>query len=393
MKVILATGIFPPDIGGPATYTEKLAKEFQTRGIKTKVICYSDVKKYGNYKFPVIRISRKYPKIIKHFLYFLELLKLTQNGDVIYAQNPISVGFPSLLVSKILKKKLIVKVVGDAAWESYVNKTSRTKVSLVRDRQKFDNLEVFQKKKYDFFTEFIRKIQKFVLKNAEKIITPSQYLKNIICGWDISEGKVEVIYNAVEEIDFDILKEEAKKKIGIEGDIILSIGRLSPWKGFDALIDVFPDLLRENPDFKLVIVGEGEEKENLESRIKNLELEDRVKLIGKVDHKEIPFYFKAADIFILNSAYEGLSHVILEAMQFGVLVIASNKGGNPELIKDGFNGFLVEYNHKEQIKKAILKLYQDKNLAKKFIENSQERAKEFSWENLVEKTLIVLKST
>jgi glycosyltransferase involved in cell wall biosynthesis len=392
-KIILATGIFPPDIGGPATYTQRLAEELVRKGIIVKVITYADAnalkfqipnsKLQTNSKsqISIIRISRKYPKGLRHFLYFLSLLKLARDADVIYAQNLISAGLPSFFVSQILRKKFIVKIVGDAAWENYASKN-----------KKFDNLETFQKKKYDFFTEFLRIIQKFVAKGAEKIITPSQYLKNIISNWGINKEKIEVIYNAVEKINFDISKDEAKKKIGIEGNIILSIGRLVPWKGFSALIEIMPDLLKENPNFKLIIVGEGEEKENLKFKIENLKLENNVKLIGKIIHPEIPFYFKAADFFVLNSEYEGLSHVILEAMQFGVPVIASNKGGNPELVEDGKNGFLVEYNNKEKIKEAILKLWRDKSLQEKFIQNSKEKLKEFNWENLVEKTLSVLKS-
>jgi len=391
MKILIATGIFPPDIGGPAIYTQRLAEELVRKGIIVKVITYVDDKalkfQIPNSKFQtnsksqisIIRISRKYPKGLRHFLYFLSLLKLARDVDVIYAQNLISAGLPSFFVSKILRKKFIVKIVGDAAWENYANKN-----------KKFDNLEIFQKKKYDFFTEFLRRIQKFVAKGAEKIITPSQYLKNIISNWGIEKEKIKVIYNAVEKINFEISKEEAKKKIKIEGNIILSIGRLVPWKGFSALIEIIPDLLKENHNFKLVIIGEGEEERNLKSQISNLKIEKNVKLIGKLIHEEIPLYFRSADLFVLNSEYEGLSHVILEAMQLNVPVIASNRGGNPELIKDGFNGFLVEYNNQEEIKEAILKLWKDKDLQNKFIQNSKEKLKEFCWKNLVNQTLKVL---
>ncbi|MCP6718279.1 MAG: glycosyltransferase family 4 protein [Patescibacteria group bacterium] len=380
MKIIFATGIFPPDIGGPATYVEKLANELLQKGFEISVITFSDTKTKKNYDFPVIRISSKYPKGIKHFIYFLELLKMARGTDIIYVQNQTSAGLPSVLVSKLLKKRLILKVVGDAAWESYANRVSE-----------FDNIETFQEKKYDFLTELIRKTRSFVAKNADTIITPSQYLKNIVKGWGVPEQNIQAIYNALEQLfEPHISKEEIKKKIGIKGDIILSIGRLTPWKGFSALIDIFPELLKENPDFKLIIVGEGEEKKKLELRVEKLRLKDNVKLVGKISHQDIPLYFRAADIFVLNSGYEGLPHVVLEAMQFGVPVVISNKGGNPELIKDSFNGFLIEYNNEEQIKNTLLKLWQDTSLQKKFIENSKEKLKEFSWENLVNKTIKLL---
>ena len=319
MRLVLAAGIYPPDIGGPATYTERLAKE-----LNQSVISYS-----GSLK--------KYPMGLKHFLYFLGLLLLAKDADVIYAQNVTSAGLPALLVSKLLKKRFVLKVVGDAAWE--------------------------QKK------EYLRGVQKYVAKNAELIIFPSQYVKKMVAGWGVSLDKINVIYNAVENISGpDISKEEAKKKLGIDGDIILSAGRPVPWKGFDDLRSIMPDLLKENPNFRLVIIGEDK----------------------KVPHEQMPLYFQAADIFVLNSGYEGLSHVILEAMQFGAPVIASREGGNPELIQDNFNGFLVEYKNREQIREAILKLWRDKELQEKFIRNSREKLKEFSWKKLVEKTMKVL---
>ena len=358
MKLIFATGIFPPDIGGPATYVERLATEFHRQGFLVQVITYSNVKD-KEYDFPVTRISRKWPAGMRHFVYFLKLFKLAKNCDVIYAQNITSAGFPSLLAAKLMRKKLILKIVGDAAWE--------------------------QNKGY------LKPVQEAVARFASKIIVPSLYLKKRVMGWGIPGEKIEVIYNAPEPVFIlDIPKAEAKEKLGLSGNIILSVGRFAPWKGFAELIDVMPALLKENSAFQLVIVGDGGERKNLELKIKNLELGDKVKLTGSVPHSQMPLYFKAADMFVLNSGYEGLSHVILEAMQHGAPVIASSEGGNPEVIEDNVNGFLVEYKNQEQLKNAILKLWQDKILQEKFIQNSREKLKGFTWDILVEKTTKIL---
>lgn len=322
MKIIFATGIYPPDIGGPATYVERLARE-----LNQPVISYS-------------RKLKKYPKGLKHFLYFLCLLWLAKDRDLIYAQNVTSAGLPALFVAKILRKRFVLKVVGDAAWE--------------------------QKKPY------LKKIQQYVASNAQGIIVPSRYVKEMVVSWGVPAEKITVIYNAPDSLpQLIISKDEAKKKIGIEGDIILSVGRPVPWKGFDDLRAIMPDLLKENPNFQLVIIGEDK----------------------KVPHEQMPYYFKAAGIFVLNSGYEGLSHVILEAMHFGTPVIASREGGNPELIQDNFNGLLVEYKNREQMKEAILKLWRDRAMQEKFINNSREKLKGFTWENLVEKTIKVLRSS
>ena len=318
-KVVFAAGIAAPDIGGPATYVGKLAGE-----LKQPVISYS-------------KRLKRYPRGLKHFLYFLYLLWLARDAKVIYAQNSTSAGLPAMMAAKLLRKRFVLKVVGDAAWERKRN--------------------------------YLRGIQAYVAGRADQVIVPSQYVKKMVRGWGVSENKINVIYNAIENgSQYDISEEEAKKRIGIDGDIILSVGRPVPWKGFDDLRAIMPDLLKENSNFRLVIIGENK----------------------KVPHSQMPFYFKAADIFVLNSGYEGLSHTILEAMSSGVPVIASDEGGNPELIEDGFNGLLVEYKNKEQIKDAILKLWRDKDLQEKFIRNSKEKLKNFTWEKLVEKTLRIL---
>ena len=359
MKLIFATGIFPPDIGGPATYVKRLAQELHGRGFDIRVITYSSVKD-REYDFPVIRVSRKWPAGIRHFVYFLKLLRSAGNCNVIYAQNVTSAGLPALLAAKLLRKRLVLKIVGDAAWE--------------------------QNKGY------LRAVQEAVARFAGGIIVPSLYLKKRVMGWRVPGDKIAVIYNAPEPVFLsDISQSEAKEKLGLSGNIILSVGRFAPWKGFAELISVMPDLLKENPAFRLIIVGDGGEKKNLEFKIKNLELTDSVKLTGTVPHSQMPLYFKAADVFVLNSGYEGLSHVILEAMQHGTPIIASAEGGNPELIENGINGFLVEYKNQEQLKDTILKLWQDKNLQEQFIQSSREKLNNFTWENLVEKTLRILK--
>ena len=144
MKIVIAAGIYPPDIGGPATYSELIAREFAKQKIKVKVICYSDKKSDD-----VVRILRKHNILIRYLLYFCNLLKIAKGCDVIYAQGPLGAGLPAMWTSKILNKKLVIKIVGDYAWEQGVNQFG------VKDL-----IGPFQKKKYNRKVERIRKIQK-----------------------------------------------------------------------------------------------------------------------------------------------------------------------------------------------------------------------------------------
>ena len=357
-KICILAGIYPPDIGGPSVYSKRLAKE-----LDAPVISYSG------------RL-RKIPRGFRHVLYFLAVLKLARSCDILYAQTLFSAGMPGLIAAKIFRKKLVVKITGDHAWERF---------------NKGESMEEFQSKKYGWQIEFVKKMQAHLLKRASKIIAPSQYLKRIIFGWGVPSQKIEVVYNAAVTLpDLTISKEEIQKKIGVDGDIILSVGRLMSWKGFDMLIELMPDLLKENHNFRLLIVGEGPEKENLKTQISNLKLENKIKLTDKVDHSQMYLYFGAADLFVLNTGYEGLSHVILEAMQSGLPIITTNIGGNPELIENGDNGILVDRNNKEQMKEAILRLTKNKDLQEKFRQSSKEKLTVFTWQNTMNNTLEIL---
>ena len=357
MKIIIASGIYPPDIGGPATYSQLIAREFSKRGINVSVICYSDKKRFledGNERFKIVRIKRNKNTLLRYFIYFLNLLKISLSANAIYAQGPLSAGLPAMWVSRILRKKFIVKIVGDYAWEQAVNQFGIN-----------DLIDDFQKKSYSSRIEKIRKIQEKVVKSAERIIVPSEYLKKIVKKWGINENKIKVIYNAGPDIK-EIEKIEPDENLLSMGDTIISAGRPEPWKGFDTLNEIMPDLLKENPNFKLIIAT-------------------------KMPHSELMEQFKASMIFVLNSGYEGLSHIILEAMACDLPVITTNVCGNPEVVENEYNGLLVDYNNKEQLKSAILKLWRDKNLRNKFIENGKKTLEKFSLEKMINKTIEALK--
>ncbi|MBU1091653.1 glycosyltransferase family 4 protein [Patescibacteria group bacterium] len=346
-KVLICTGIYPPDIGGPATYSKLLFDELPERGIEVDVLSFGEV--------------RHLPKIIRHFVYFLKVIKKARNVDIIYAQDPVSVGLPVCVASFLSHRRFILKVVGDYAWEQFQNQKSKIK------NQKFITPEDFQNKKFDFLTELRRKIERGVAKRAHKIIVPSVYLKKIILMWGVEEKKINVVYNAFNASDVIFSKEQTREdlNLSLSDFILISAGRPVPWKGFGMLKDLMPEIQKEIPNAKLIIL----EQES---------------------HEKVLKYLRAGDLFILNTGYEGLSHQILEAMAVGIPVITTSVGGNPELIENNHSGLLVEYNNKEQIKKAILELYKFKDLRNKFIENAKEKVKEFSKERLLEKTTEVL---
>ncbi len=286
---------------------------------------------------------------------------------------------PALVAAKILKKKFLVRIAGDYAWETAAN---RGKTFLLIDD--------FQKSKKSGRIGILHGLQTWVCEKADIVIVPSQYLSSLVSGWGVSESKIRVIYNGVDFKVPEISKEEARKKIGIAGNIILSVGRLVPWKGFKMLVKIMPQLLQINQFFRLVIVGDGPEYKTLQSMIKNLHLEKTVYLAGKKTKEELGWYMAAADIFVLNTGYEGFSHQILEVMSAGVPVVATAVGGNLEVIHQGENGFLVKYNDEFNLVEAIKTVWQTPELRERFIEEGRRTVQRFNYEKMVEQTIKIL---
>ena len=379
-RVLICAGIYPPDIGGPATYSQLLFEELPKRGVAVEVLSFGQI--------------RHLPKVFRHFVYFLKALKMGKRADVIYAQDPVSVGLPAMLAAKFLRKKFILKVVGDYAWEQFQNKISKIKSK----KFEFITPEDFQNKKFDFKTELRRKIQKYVAKNAHKIIVPSQYLKKIVLRWGIDEDKIKVIYNAFEAPALSAgrpvlkeTKEELRKKLNLSGTVLISAGRLVPWKGFDKLIEIMSEIIKEISDAKLYIIGSGPECEAFELKVKSSKLQDNVILTNQLEHKDTLEYLKAGDVFVLNTGYEGFSHFLLEAMAMEIPIITTKVGGNVELIEDGKNGILIEYNNKEELKKKIIELIKNKTLKKELTENAKQKVAEFGAGKMLEETIKILK--
>ncbi len=380
-SILIVTGIFPPDIGGPASYARTLAQGL-SKDYGVKIITYSSVRKDKqdkNYSFQVKRVWKKNLWFFKHALFGLKVFFSCKNSDIVYSLSTLSGAIPSLVGARFFRKKFYLRVAGDYAWQVAIEKN---RSSLLIDD--------FQKSKKTGWIGFLHKIQVGACKNADGIIVPSQYLANIVAGWGIPKEKIKVIYNGVDFKSTNISREEAKKKIGIYGDIILSAGRLVPWKGFRMLIKIIPRLSEISQLFRLVIVGDGPDGKMLESMVKNLGLERKVHLVGRKSQEELATYLAAAGIFVLNSGYEGFSHQILEAMAAGTPVIATAVGGNKEVIRQGKNGFMVKYQDEFNLIEAIKSLWENPELREEFKKEGKKTAEHFSSEKMFEETIKVL---
>ncbi|HET8581150.1 MAG TPA: glycosyltransferase family 4 protein [Candidatus Paceibacterota bacterium] len=345
MKLIVA-GIYPPDTGGPATYAVALERFLPALGITVEPVPFRSV--------------RSLPPVIRHFAYAWELWRALQSADALLAQDAVSSGLPAWLASMFARKPLLLRLGGDYAWEQGVQRFGVT-----------DTIEAFQTTRYGWRIELLRRIQALVARKAKAVIAPSRYLAGIIGGW-LPEGReAHVIYNGVElpapaEAPSDTLPRP----------LIVSGGRLVPWKGFDGLIRA----IAPEPSWHLALIGDGPDRERLGGIARAAGCADRVRFLGALPREQLLGWAAVADAFVLNSSYEGLSHTLLEVLSLGTPVIASAIPGNAEVIADGESGLLVPPGDDTAVHAAIARILSDPGLAARLATAGKERVHAFSVE-------------
>lgn len=363
-KILIATGIFPPDTGGPATYAKLLADHWSNGVI---VVTYT-------------RALRRIPKPFRHVIYFFNVWRQAKKTDLIYSLSATSAGLPAALAARLRKKPFLVRIAGDSVWESAIN---RKQTSLL--------INDFQTAHKSGRLALRHRMQVWVCRQARSVVVPSEYLAGIVEGWGISSENIRVVHNAIHRVALaEQGKDILRKELGIPGALIVSPGRLVPWKGFRMLIKLMPQFLEINPFFRLVIVGDGPELGMLKHMAKNLNLTSKIIFTGKQSDEQTNRYLAAADLYILNTGYEGFSHATLAAMTYGVPVITTNVGGNRELIHQGENGFMVKYNDEFNILEAVKTLWQSPELRKKFSEAGRMTASRYTPERTIEETETVI---
>ncbi|MBI2120142.1 MAG: glycosyltransferase family 4 protein [Parcubacteria group bacterium] len=359
MKILITTPLYPPDIGGPATYAKFLEDSLPKDDFSVRILSFCEV--------------RRLPYIIRHIVYFFKVLSQGKHSDIIYALDPLGVGVPAGLAAKLLRKRFFMRIAGDRAWETAVQKWNVG-----------DSLDDFSRsKKYPLAIRLLKHGQTFGAKLAEKIIVPSEYLKTIVSNWGVSKEKVHVIYNAFEPVIVEEGKEAAREDLSLSGTVLLSAGRLVSWKGFKALIHLMPQIVDEVPDAVLYIAGDGPEKEKLFELSSDLRQREKVIFLGTLPKEKLLQYMQAADVFLLNTFYEGFSHQLLEAMSLGAPVVSTTVGGNPELLESEKEGLLVEYNDEEAIARAALRLLREEGLARRLALAARKKAETFSKERVL----------
>ena len=340
MRVVVVSGIWPPDVGGPASHAPALADALVEAGHTVEVVTTADLAP-DTQPYPVHWVARDRLAPLRHLAVAREVRRAAQGADRVYATTMVR---RAALGAALGRRPLVVKLVADEAYE--------------RERRagRFaGTLEEFQAERRGLRLRFLRATRTAALRRARCIVVPSAYLRQIAIGWGLDPSRVDVVPNPAPEVPEHPTRDEARATLGIDGFALGVAGRLTAQK---ALGDTLEALARV-PDVALLVLGDGPERAKLERRAGELGLADRVRFLGAGTRDDVIALFRAVDAALLTSAWENLPHTLLEALATGTPVIATAVGGIPEVVRDGENGLLVPPRDIAAIASAIDRLVHD----------------------------------
>jgi len=351
MKIAITVNLFPPKwLAGTEIATYQMAEHLAKRGHDVHIITSLDdnlVENSYEKGFHIHRIRMSRIRFLGAIFFWANIFRIIKkiDPDIVHAQI-LSFAIPALFSKKLLK---IPYVVWGQGSDVYLR---------------------------DWFNKLVAKT---ILKNADSVIALTKNMKGVMQA--LYNRDIAVVPNGIDINDFrDGTDDQERETISKR---ILFVGRLDPVKGVHYLLRAVQIVCKVLPDAKLTLVGDGEERENLEYLTNSLGIRDSVDFVGRIPHEKIPDYMDQADIFVLPSLSEGLPIVILEAMACGLPIVATRVGGIPDIIEEGVNGYLVESGDFQGLADKIIFLLENQPLKHRISKNNRVKVQEYGWKNVI----------
>jgi glycosyltransferase involved in cell wall biosynthesis len=342
VRVLVVSGIWPPDVGGPASHAPEVAEFLLRRGHDVEVAITADARPAAE-EYAVHWVSRSKPPGVRHAETVRLLAVLSRRADVVYTTGMLG---RSSLGSLLGRAPFVTKLTADPAYE----RARRWGIAE-------GSLEEFQGSP-GMASLPLRVHRDLDVRRAAHVVTPSAYLRELALGWGVRPERVTLLPNPAPPLPELAPREELRERLGIDGPTLAFAGRLTTQKALGLGIEA-----ARSAGVAIVIAGDGPDRTALESI-------GYGRFLGALPRNEVLGLFRAADASLLSSAWENFPHTVVEALAVGTPVIATRTGGVAEVVQDGVNGLLVEPGDVNALAAAIARFFGDEALASRLRDNA-----------------------
>lgn len=370
MKIVLATGIFFPEIGGPALLVKELATELKKRGHQPLVLTYSQRGQFEPETYPVIRIFRSF-KLFNYFKYFLAILKNVQPADQVVVFDTFSAALPVALATLFKNFDYAVRLGGDFLWELAVNKLGKQVTLTDYYKTRFSLTEVG-------YYLLIR----FIFRRAKKLIATTAYQQALVEEhYGLRPEKFFLLPNAFPKVRSAGPEAKPKKQL-------LFAGRFTKIKNLERLIEAMAKI--KDADYRLLLVGEGPEEKNLKQAVARLKLTDRVIFIQPVFDADLDQLIRASAWLILPSISDISPNLVLRSIALNTPVLMTRHSGLYDYLSDYLFFLKYPFNPEELIVKLdyLLSLDDDHYASVKHALTKIDQS--YGFEQMLERFLLLL---
>lgn len=309
--IFLATGIFYPDVGGPAIHSRKIAEKLVEEGFEVTLLAYGDDPSGRQFSFRVKRVSRGLPKVVQWFLYIIHTVHFTIFSDLVYAFDPTAAGLPALVSAKIFSKPCIVRIGGDPIWE---REAESGRVFMSMEQYYREGLHLRDK-------PTLFKIIKTMLCFVDAVVLYNQAFKNFYMQYyDVVSEKIHVLKHP------SFKRQSTSSHLSVD-PIILFAGRFVKYKNLSLVMKAFDRVRKRTGKGQLMLIGSGPEKDTLVRVADSLDSKEYIHFQLSVPQEVLFKHIEESALCIGPALSEFNPNFILEALSFGKPILLSSGHG------------------------------------------------------------------
>jgi glycosyltransferase involved in cell wall biosynthesis len=354
VRILIVSGIWPPDVGGPASHAPEVAGFLRGRGHAVQVVTTAATRP-AKEAYEVRWASRRLPVGIRHLAGAALIARRAAASEVVYSTGMLG---RTALGSTLARTPFVAKLTQDPAFER----------ALRRKQFTGDPVE-FQTSRA---ARVFRAARDLELRRAAHVVCPSAFLAELVRGWGVPEERISVLPNPMPPLPALPIRSRGDRPL------LVFAGRMTAPKALGVALEAVAQV----PGIELALAGDGDERAALADRARELGLDGRVRFLGSLPRDEVLALLRRADAALLSSAWENFPHTLVEALAVGTPAIATDVGGVREIVTDGENGLLVPPGDPDALAAAIRRFVGDEDLRARLTGAAAPSAERFSAEKI-----------